>query len=48
MHFPSKHEFSWEVRKSAIDTLSDDFFALLTEDKKSLLGSLKSLLGGGR
>ena len=37
MHFPSKHEFSWEVRKSAIDTLSDDFFALLPEDKKSLL-----------
>ena len=33
MHFPSKHEFSWEVRKSAIDTLSDDFFALLPEDK---------------
>uniref|UniRef100_A0A7S2T4J1 BP28 C-terminal domain-containing protein n=1 Tax=Chloropicon primus TaxID=1764295 RepID=A0A7S2T4J1_9CHLO len=37
MHFPSKHDFSWEVRKSAIDSVSDDLFGIFDEDKKAVL-----------
>ena len=37
MHFPSKHELSWKVRKNAIESISEDFFNMLSDERKAIL-----------
>jgi hypothetical protein len=45
MHFPSKHEFSWKVRKAAIDSISCELFSMLPDENKTVLVHTLAFLG---